>query len=93
MADVLIIVGFVIAIILLFASLMKMASREGDEMHENEHIEKCKICGKNPSIADVGGNNPFYEISCCDIWVSSRDRERAIEKWNKEQKGETQNDT
>lgn len=86
-----IIVGFVIAIILLFASLMKMASREGDEMQENEQIKKCKICGKTPSIVDVGGNNPYYEITCCDKTVGSHDRESAEGGWNKMQKGEIDN--
>lgn len=50
-------------------------------------IEKCKICGKTPSIADVGGNNPYYEITCCDQTVGSHDRESAEGGWNMMQKG------
>ena len=56
-------------------------------------MEKCKKCGKTPSIADVGGNNPYYEIVCCGQVVGSHDRESAIYGWNAMQKGELSNDT
>jgi hypothetical protein len=50
-------------------------------------MEKCKKCGKTPSIADVGGNNPYYEITCCDMAIYSSDRESAECGWDKMQKG------
>lgn len=56
-------------------------------------IEKCKICGKTPSIVDVGGNNPYYEITCCDQTVGSHDRESAEGGWNMMQKGGLYEDT
>ena len=59
----------------------------------DKKMEKCKHCGKTPSIADVGGNNPYYEITCCDQVVGSHDRESAIGGWNAMQKGELNEDT
>ena len=56
-------------------------------------MEKCKHCGRVPLAADVGGNNPYYEITCCDQVVGSHGRESAIYGWNSMQKGELSNDT
>jgi hypothetical protein len=56
-------------------------------------IEKCEICGKVPLAADVGGNNPYYEIVCCGQVVGSQDKESAIYGWNAMQKGELNEDT
>ena len=58
---------------------------------ESDKMEKCKHCGKNPTIADVGGNNPYYEVSCCDQVVGSHDKESAIGGWDMMQKGEINN--
>lgn len=55
-------------------------------------MEKCRICGKTPSIVDIGGNNPYYEITCCDQTVGSHDRESAEGGWNMMQKGELNED-
>ena len=54
-------------------------------------MEKCKHCGKSPSIADVGGNTPYYEIICCGQMVGSADKESAIYGWDAMQKGELSN--
>jgi hypothetical protein len=51
-------------------------------------MEKCKYCSKTPTIADVGGNNPYYEIVCCNQSVYATDKESAIYRWDKIQKGE-----
>ena len=56
-------------------------------------MEKCKICGDMPLIADVGGNNRYIEISCCGQVVGSHDKESAIYGWNAMQKGELNEDT
>ncbi len=54
-------------------------------------MEKCKKCGKTPSIADVGGYIPCYEITCCDMAIYSSDRESAEVGWFKMQKGGVDN--
>ena len=48
-------------------------------------IVPCKFCGEIPVLADVGGNNPYYEISCkCKngMVVGSYDRAETITCWN-----------
>lgn len=48
-------------------------------------MNNCKLCGKSPTVADVGGNNPYYEISCpCGEGpvVGSYNKEEAITIWN-----------
>ena len=50
-----------------------------------ERVMRCKHCGKEPQIADVGGNNPYYEINCgCgnNATVGSYDKQEAIDTWN-----------
>ena len=45
----------------------------------------CKHCGKSPTVADVGGYIPYYEISCpCGEGpvVGSHNMEEAITIWN-----------
>ena len=48
-------------------------------------MRKCKKCGKSPTVADVGGNNPYYEI-CCPCGkspvVGSHNKEEVITTWN-----------
>lgn len=56
-------------------------------------MEKCKKCGKTPSIADVGGYIPCYEITCCDMAIYSSDRESAECGWDKMQKGGVDNES
>jgi hypothetical protein len=56
-------------------------------------IEKCKICGKTPSIADVGGNIPCWEITCCGQAIYSSDRESAEVGWFKMQGEVIKNDS
>ena len=46
-----------------------------------ETITPCKHCGNVPVISDVGGNNPYYEISCkCEkgLIADSSNREETI---------------
>lgn len=48
-------------------------------------MNNCKICGKSPTVADVGGNNPYYEISCpCgkSPVVGAHNKEEAIITWD-----------
>ena len=48
-------------------------------------MNNCKICGKSPTVADVGGNTPYYEISCrCkeSPVVGAHSKEEAIITWN-----------
>jgi hypothetical protein len=48
-------------------------------------MKKCKYCGDVPPIADVGGNNPYYEINCkCgkNTIVGSSDKQAVIDTWN-----------
>lgn len=54
-------------------------------------MEKCKHCGKTPTIADVGGNNPYFEITCCcNQAVLGTHKESVIYGWNEMQKGGNQ---
>ena len=49
------------------------------------NVNNCKFCGAAPQIADVGGNNPYYEITCgCEkgVFVGAERKEEAIECWN-----------
>lgn len=49
------------------------------------NMKKCKYCGDVPPIADVGGNNPYYEINCkCgkNTIVGSSDKQAVIDTWN-----------
>jgi phage FluMu protein Com len=46
---------------------------------------KCRKCGKTLTVADVGGVNPYYEISCpCgeSPVVGSHNKEEVITTWN-----------
>lgn len=46
---------------------------------------KCVNCGKTPVIADVGGNNPYYEISCTckqSPVVGAHNEKEAITTWD-----------
>jgi hypothetical protein len=48
-------------------------------------MEKCKYCKKTPQVADVGGNKPYYEITCgCKdgAVVGAEDKQEAIDTWN-----------
>ena len=48
-------------------------------------MNECKICGSFPLLADVGGVNPYYEISCTckeSPVVGSYSEEEAIITWN-----------
>lgn len=48
-------------------------------------IKPCKHCGATPKVSDVGGNNPYYEITCgCDkgVFIEVARKEEAIECWN-----------
>ena len=48
-------------------------------------ISPCKYCGVVPVLADVGGNNAYYEIGCkCEkgMVVGSHDRAETITCWN-----------
>ena len=48
-------------------------------------MNNCKLCGKSPTIADVGGNTPYYEISCTckeSPVVGSYSEEETITIWN-----------
>lgn len=48
-------------------------------------MHKCVNCGKTPVIADVGGNNPYYEISCScgkSPVVGAYNKEEVITVWN-----------
>ena len=55
------------------------------------NIYPCKSCKHIPSPADVGGNVPYYEISCgCEngVVVGAYDLDEAITCWNILNKGE-----
>jgi hypothetical protein len=48
-------------------------------------VNNCKLCGKTPVIADVGGNNQYYEISCScgeSPVVGAHNEKEAITTWN-----------
>ena len=48
-------------------------------------INNCKYCGSAPLVADVGGNNSYYGISCnCEkgMVVEARSMSAAITTWN-----------
>lgn len=48
-------------------------------------LVNCKYCGKLPTVADVGGVNPYYRISCpCgkSPVVGSYNKKEAIDTWN-----------
>ena len=48
-------------------------------------MNECKECHSVPPVADVGGNIPYYEISCpCGKGpvVGSYNKEEAITIWN-----------
>ena len=48
-------------------------------------MNNCKICGKSPTVADVGGNTPYYEISCScgeSPVVGAYNKEEAIIAWD-----------
>ena len=48
-------------------------------------MNRCKLCGKTPILADVGGVNPYYELSCpCgkSPVVGSYNAEETIHTWN-----------
>lgn len=48
-------------------------------------INNCKHCGSAPLVADVGGNNAYYGISCnCEqgMVVEARSLSKAINCWN-----------
>lgn len=52
----------------------------------NIAIKPCMMCNEQPKIADVGGNNPFYEIHCSHcgnpLVVCCKDLSKGIEYWN-----------
>lgn len=51
----------------------------------NESPTICRKCKSAPLVADVGGNTPYYEISCpCkkSPVVGSHSKEEAIITWN-----------
>jgi len=54
-------------------------------------IEKCRYCGESPCVADVGGNNPMFEVACVNpncksnLAVLSKKQINAILQWNYEQ--------
>jgi hypothetical protein len=57
---------------------------------KEQKMEKCKYCGNMPFIADVGGNNPYYEIYCgCgeNTVIGATDKEEVIKTWDVIQKG------
>lgn len=48
-------------------------------------MNPCKKCKSLPPVADVGGVNPYYEISCpCgqSPVVGSYNEKEAIDTWN-----------
>lgn len=48
-------------------------------------MKNCKSCGLMPTVADVGGNVPYYEISCrCEnsVVVGSYNEREAITTWD-----------
>lgn len=48
-------------------------------------MSTCRICGKKPVMADVGGYVPYYEISCScgkSPVVGSYNEKEAINTWN-----------
>lgn len=48
-------------------------------------MNNCKLCGESPTIADVGGYNPYYEITCpCgqNAVVGAYNKEEAICTWD-----------
>jgi hypothetical protein len=52
---------------------------------KEQKMKKCKYCGNVPPVADVGGNNPYYEINCgCgkNTIVGSYDKQEAINTWD-----------
>ena len=49
------------------------------------NVNPCKKCKKSPTVADVGGVIPYYEISCpCgqSPVVGSYNEKEAIDTWN-----------
>jgi hypothetical protein len=48
-------------------------------------MNKCRYCGKSPTVADVGGVNPYYEL-CCPCGkspvIGSYNKEEVINTWN-----------
>lgn len=49
----------------------------------NVHIEKCKICGKEPQVAAVGATTVFH---CCTQYVRRKLSYDALMAWNEAQK-------
>ena len=48
-------------------------------------MRECKHCGKSPTVADVGGVNPYYELCCpCGLSpvVGSHNKEEVVTTWN-----------
>lgn len=56
------------------------------KMKEAIEVKPCKYCGCMPLIADVGGNNPWYEIgcNCCEetTAVHGEDLKKVTCYWN-----------
>ena len=58
---------------------------EGKGVGITMQINPCKYCGHTPLLSDVGGNSPYYEISCkCEkgVVVGSPDNNETVACWN-----------